>query len=429
MRVACGVRRVGPGAGRRAPAAPREPHADTGHGRRSSGRCSPSSAARATGSPSARRRGCSRSRARRACSARRSTCPPAATSTRSRSTTPGTRTTAPVGRPAARTSPITAPGGPVTFTYDHATHVISDDTPRALGSRARRALAAPRRDRLAAAGRGADATGCTTPPRAASRSRAARSPAASSVPLTLDPAGLPADVRAQFPHLASYAALRALVRRARARAELLTGELVVAAYDGGGALLQQHRRADPRRARRPLRAGARARASSGPMWQPRPRRRSPCGRRRPRTSTLLARRAERRRRCAAATTACGARRGDASWRNAAYLLRGHASTCPTLDKVVTNVVTDPYSVALTHELRALGAGRPRRPGAGAARLGAAAQAARCASPRTRRSTSCTCATSRSPTRPSRPRIAAPTSRSPTAAATACATCATSRGPA
>jgi hypothetical protein len=29
--------------------------------------------------------------------------------------------------------PLAAPGGPVTFTYDHATHVISDDLPEVLG--------------------------------------------------------------------------------------------------------------------------------------------------------------------------------------------------------------------------------------------------------------------------------------------------------
>jgi len=31
--------------------------------------------------------------------------------------------------PGGANIPITAPGGPVTFTYDHATHMISDDTP------------------------------------------------------------------------------------------------------------------------------------------------------------------------------------------------------------------------------------------------------------------------------------------------------------
>ncbi|MGZ8648985.1 MAG: pullulanase-type alpha-1,6-glucosidase, partial [Solirubrobacteraceae bacterium] len=58
----------------------------------------------------------------------------------------------------------------------------------------------------------------------------------SSLPLALDAAGLPAGVREQYPHLASYDALR-LPRAARRRArELLTGQLVVAAYDADGRL-------------------------------------------------------------------------------------------------------------------------------------------------------------------------------------------------
>ena len=71
---------------------------------RSSARCSPSWAAPATGSPSARRRSSPPSPARRASGGAPSTCPPACTSTRSPSTAAGTRTTAPAARPAARTS-------------------------------------------------------------------------------------------------------------------------------------------------------------------------------------------------------------------------------------------------------------------------------------------------------------------------------------
>ena len=39
------------------------------------------------------------------------------------------------GAPGGADIPMTAPGGSVTFTYDHSTHVISDDTPRAVGAR------------------------------------------------------------------------------------------------------------------------------------------------------------------------------------------------------------------------------------------------------------------------------------------------------
>src|SRR6478735_6219134 len=38
------------------------------------------------------------------------------------------------GAPGGANIAITAPGGPVTFTYDHATHVISDDVPRPLAA-------------------------------------------------------------------------------------------------------------------------------------------------------------------------------------------------------------------------------------------------------------------------------------------------------
>jgi len=60
----------------------------------------------------------------------------------------------------------------------------------------------------------------------------------SAVPLARNAAGLPADVRAEFPQLVSYTALE-LSAEARALApSLLTGELAVAAYDGAGTLLQ-----------------------------------------------------------------------------------------------------------------------------------------------------------------------------------------------
>ena len=74
------------------------------------------------------------------------------------------------------------------------------------------------------------------------------------------------------------------------------------------------------------------------------------------------------------------------------------------------------------ELGAVGDRRPRRPVAATGRLVLAAASRTSPSPRTRRSTSCTCATSRSATRPCRPRTAAGTWRSPTPTATGCSTC-------
>ena len=77
------------------------------------------------------------------------------------------------GAPGGANIALTARGGTVTFTYDHATHVIGDDAPRPLQDVRGGALVADRRDRLAAAGRRPGATGCTTRPRAACASRTA----------------------------------------------------------------------------------------------------------------------------------------------------------------------------------------------------------------------------------------------------------------
>jgi len=51
--------------------------------------------------------------------------------------------------------------------------------------------------------------------------------------LAYDPAGLPADVRAKFPHLAGYIALRTDSRAERDADELTTGQLAVGLYDAG----------------------------------------------------------------------------------------------------------------------------------------------------------------------------------------------------
>jgi pullulanase-type alpha-1,6-glucosidase len=57
-----------------------------------------------------------------------------------------------------------------------------------------------------------------------------------SVPLTLDPDGLPPDVREQYPHLASYEALRLDKKYAKDVEDILTGQVAVAAYDDLGRL-------------------------------------------------------------------------------------------------------------------------------------------------------------------------------------------------
>ena len=55
--------------------------------------------------------------------------------------------------------------------------------------------------------------------------------------MTLEPDGLPADLREQWPHLATYDALRLSRNAVRQVSELLTGQLAVAAYDDLGRLV------------------------------------------------------------------------------------------------------------------------------------------------------------------------------------------------
>ncbi len=58
----------------------------------------------------------------------------------------------------------------------------------------------------------------------------------SSVPLTYDPAGLPPDVLADFPHLAGYEAFRLRPQDLDKVPQILQGQLAVASYDPSGAL-------------------------------------------------------------------------------------------------------------------------------------------------------------------------------------------------
>ncbi len=165
-----------------------------------------------------------------------------------------------------------------------------------------------------------------------------------ALPLTLDPAGLPAELKARYPHLASYAALRL---GAADVAGLLTGQLAVAAYDAGGRLL------DATGVQVPgvlddVYAGA-ARSSLGPVWS----RGNP-------SLGLWAPTAKEvallldpagpagERRVATTRDADGVwhARGDRTWRDARYAFEVRVYV-PALDEVVTNVVTDPYSLGLT----------------------------------------------------------------------------------
>jgi pullulanase-type alpha-1,6-glucosidase len=164
----------------------------------------------------------------------------------------------------------------------------------------------------------------------------------SSLPLTLDPAGLPADVRAQFPHLSAYAALRLSPEASAMAPDLLTGELVVAAYGADGTLLQSTGVQIPG-VLDDLYAGA-ADAALGPVWNRRGRPSlavwAPTAKR---VDALVG---QARVAMTRGDDGVWRARGDASWRNAPYLYEVKVYV-PTLDTVVTNAVTDPYSLALT----------------------------------------------------------------------------------
>jgi pullulanase-type alpha-1,6-glucosidase len=250
------------------------------------------------------------------------------------------------GAPGGGNIALTAPGGPLTFTYDHATHVISDDLPRPVGSERgahwlRRGVIAwdlpDEREGFSYRLHWAPRGGLTAEDGAIS--------GGSSFPLALDPAGLPAGAREQFPHLAAYEALR-LPRAARRRArELLTGQLVVAAYDADGRLVRATGVQTPGVLDR-LYADA-ADARLGPTWRGRRPRLAVWAPTAKQVGLLISLNGLERH--------VAMRRGDdgvwrvkgrRSWRNAAYAYEVEVYV-PTLDKVVTNVVTDPYSLALT----------------------------------------------------------------------------------
>jgi pullulanase-type alpha-1,6-glucosidase len=243
------------------------------------------------------------------------------------------------GSPGGANIPITAPGGPVTFTYDDTTHVISDDVPRPVGAErgahwVRRGLIAWNRTdgatyRLHAAPDG----GMTLDD--------GQIVGGTSFPLTGDPAGLPADVRADSPHLASYGALTLSPEARRRARSLLRGQLAVAAYDASGALLAVTGVQIPG-VLDDVYASA-AHADLGPTWRhgkPRLGLWAPTAK----SVTLLLgdRRVDMRRGRDGVWRADGRK----SWRNARYAFEVVVYS-PTANAVVTNVVTDPYSLGLT----------------------------------------------------------------------------------
>ena len=247
---------------------------------------------------------------------------------------------------------ITAPGGPVTFAYDHGTHVITDDLPDAINAES--AAQWLRKDLIAwdlpanregftyrlywAAEGGLTNDGGTIT-------------GGTSSELRLVPSGLPAGVRRDFPHLMSYEGLR-LSGDARRQIEIiLTGQVAVAAFDAAGDLVQVtgvqiagvlddlYRGA----ARRELGPTWKGRTPTLAVWAPTAT-----------TVTLLLDEdgpaPERRVGMGRDRDGVWSAQGNPSWNNATYLYEVTVYA-PTVDAVVVNQVTDPYSLALTTNSR------------------------------------------------------------------------------
>lgn len=169
------------------------------------------------------------------------------------------------------------------------------------------------------------------------------------IPLTRDPAGLPTGVVADHPNLTGYQALRLPDDVTRDKAllrQISSGQIAIAAFAGDGTLV------DATGVQLPLLLDAlyakASEAKLGPVWQGRV----------PRVSVW----APTAREVSLLVTPTGQdqqsvpmRRGPdgvwftvgkPTWKNAQYRFAVTVYV-PSLDKVVTNTVTDPYSVALT----------------------------------------------------------------------------------
>jgi pullulanase-type alpha-1,6-glucosidase len=242
------------------------------------------------------------------------------------------------GTPGGGNIALKAPGGTVTFTYDHATHVISDDGPLVLGSE--RAAHWLRGGLIAWRAPEAASYRLVWAPEGGLKTVDGTIVGGSSAPLTPVAGGLPAEVRAQYPQLASYGAF-SVSADVPAR-EVLTGEVLVAAYGASGRLVGATGVQIPG-VLDDLYAGRAYGARLGPTWdggRPSLAVWAPTAKR---VDLLL-----REQRVPMRRGDDGVWRvtGDRSWRNAPYAYEVTVYA-PTVDKVVTNVVTDPYSLGLT----------------------------------------------------------------------------------
>jgi pullulanase-type alpha-1,6-glucosidase len=252
------------------------------------------------------------------------------------------------GAPGGANLALDAPGGAVTFTYDHATHRISDDAPSVLGSL--RAAHWLRGDTIAwDLPDGAE--GLTfrlhAAPRGGLQVRDGAIVGGTSYALRRDPAGLRPGLRSAFPHLATFDALRVGWGAQRRARELLRGQLVAAAYDAEGRVVDVTGLQVPGVLDQ-LYAGA-ADQRLGPTWRgSRPTLRvwAPTARRVALLLDETGAAGERRVAMRRDDDGVWRVRGKRSWRGAAYRFEVEVLV-PTEGRVATNLVTDPYSVALT----------------------------------------------------------------------------------
>jgi pullulanase-type alpha-1,6-glucosidase len=247
---------------------------------------------------------------------------------------------------------LVAPGGPITFVYDHATHVIRDGIARPLG--ADRGAHWLRRDLIAwdlptQAERGGFTYRLFHAPNGELALDNGQVVGGSSLRLRVDEAGMPEDVKATVPHLAAYEVLRfASPPQDQPPVDtLLTGQLVVASFDRGGALVEVTGLQLPG-VLDDVYAGAAARDlgvtwSAGTphlaLWAP--------------TAThvdLLLRpvgaTADQRVAMHRDGDGVWSATGDPTWKGATYAFAVDVYV-PATGRVESNVVTDPYSVALT----------------------------------------------------------------------------------
>ncbi len=252
------------------------------------------------------------------------------------------------GAPGGANIPISAPGGEVTFTYNHATHVITDDLPRSVT--AQQAAHWVTRDLIAwdlpderagfsyrlywaAEGGLTNDDGTIT--------------GGSSFPLELVSSGLPTSVQREFPHLASFEGLRVPASVRNRIQAILTGQIAVAAFDATGGLVSATGVQLPgvlddvysRASKRSLGPTWRQGRPTVAVWAPTAK-----------SVTLLLdpAGASAEQRVAMRQDADGvwSVQGPAAWRDARYLFEVRVYA-PSTGTVVVNRVTDPYSVALT----------------------------------------------------------------------------------